>query len=86
MTREIELLNDNHDRLSHLSDIARYLSDLSRAFFTTGNHQVGDELLSMATEFEDHTKTIRGNLSEELNIQVRNGEATSAAMVAAALL
>ena len=30
MTRELELLHDNHDRLSHLSDIARYLSDLSR--------------------------------------------------------
>ena len=86
MTRELELLNDNHHRFRELRSISRDLRDLGYAFLTTGNRQVGDDLISIAAEISDHTTAISGNISEDLNIQIRNGEATSAAMLASALL
>ena len=86
MSRETKLFDDTHHRLTDLSDIARHLTDLSRAFFLTGNQRVADDLLQISNEIEEHSKTIRGNLAEALNIQVTNAQASSKAMLAAALL
>lgn len=71
---ELETLNIFHDGLDTIRNLSYFLKNWSMDFRSTGNTQVADDLLDMATNLSTTAKKMNDAIAKDISIGMKRSE------------